>query len=245
MKRVIPGVVAGVAAVIASALLLDGPADILPSPDAAPSTLPATAPPTAGETVAAEPTSSPTAQLLAALDVKGRAPKTDYDRAHFGPAWSDNVSVEGGHNGCDTRNDILRRDLTDVEIRPGTHGCVVTRGTLTDPYSGQVLDFVRGPRSSEVQIDHVVPLADAWQKGAQGWDEETRRNFANDPLNLLAVDGPLNQQKGAGDAATWLPPDRSFRCDYATRMVEVKSKYGLWVTAAEQEALARELQRCP
>lgn len=170
---------------------------------------------------------------------------TGYDRALFGQAWSDDVRVPGGRNGCDTRNDVLRRDLHDTVIRPGTHGCLVESGTLLDPYSGETLEFVRGPRSAEIQIDHVVALADAWQKGAQAWDEDTRRDFANDPANLLAVRGDLNQQKGAGDAATWLPPDTSFRCDYVSRIIGVKATYGLWVTEAEQEALSRELMRCP
>lgn len=230
--------VLGVAAVIGSALLIDVPSAPVSSRGPAP---------TVTETAVAPPAQSvsPAHQLLASLEVKGRAPRTGYDRDLFGQAWSDDVRVEGGRNGCDTRNDILRRDLDNVQIRPGTHGCLVETGTLTDPYSGAVIDFVRGPDSARVQIDHVVALADAWQKGAQAWDEDTRRDFANDPRNLLAVDGTLNQQKGAGDAATWLPPDTSFRCEYAMRIIGVKSTYGLWVTAAEKEALGRELMRCP
>ncbi|MFP7365591.1 HNH endonuclease family protein [Corynebacterium callunae] len=182
--------------------------------------------------------------LLATLDVKGRAPSTGYDRDNFGQAWTDDVDVEFGHNGCDTRNDILRRDLVNTEIRPGTNDCVVVSGTLNDPYSGTVMDFVRGPRSGEVQIDHVVALADAWAKGAQQWDEQTRWNFANDPDNLRAVNGELNQQKGAGDAATWLPPNKAVRCDYAKSIITVKARYGLWVTDAEQTALRTQLDTC-
>lgn len=182
---------------------------------------------------------------LDALAVKGRAPKTGYEREQFGQRWSDDVTVEFGHNGCDTRNDILRRDLTNVAIKDNTHGCVVLSGTLHDPYSGTDIAFQRGKStSSAVQIDHVVPLADAWQKGAQTWTPEQRRNFANDPRNLLAVNGRLNQQKGAGDAATWLPPNKTFRCEYAQRIIEVKSAYGLWVTQAEHDALARQLAHC-
>lgn len=178
---------------------------------------------------------------VATLTVKGRAPMTGYTREQFGPAWAD---VD--HNGCDTRNDVLRRDLTDVVAKDGTHGCVVLSGTLADPYSGTTIAFVRGQdTSSAVQIDHVVALADAWQKGAQQWDEAKRRTLANDPLNLLAVDGPLNNQKGAGDAATWLPPSNAFRCTYAARQVAVKSTYGLWVTAAEKDALTGILTGCP
>ncbi|MDO5032927.1 HNH endonuclease family protein [Corynebacterium sp.] len=184
-------------------------------------------------------------EMLAEIEVKGRAPKTGYERAQFGQAWSDDVTVEFGHNGCDTRNDILRRDLREVTLKEGTHDCVVLSGVLDDPYSGTEIPFRRGrDTSSRVQIDHVVPLADAWQKGAQQWAPEKRRDFANDPRNLLAVDGPLNQQKGAGDAATWLPPNKAFRCEYARRIVEVKHSYGVWVTEAEQQALGRLLAAC-
>ena len=182
---------------------------------------------------------------LDSLEVKGRAPMTGYEREEFGQAWSDDVTVEFGHNGCDTRNDILRRDLDNLVIKVGTHDCVALSGTLQDPYSGQAIEFQRGAETSDaVQIDHVVALADAWQKGAQQWSPDQRRNFANDPGNLLAVDGPLNQQKGAGDAATWLPPNTAFRCEYAQRIVEVKAAYGIWVTDAEQEALRRQLRAC-
>jgi len=179
------------------------------------------------------------------LSVKGRAPKTGYDRSLFGQAWTDDVSVDGGHNGCDTRNDILGRDLTDITFKPGTRDCVVLSGTLNDPYTKSTIDFVRGSStSSKVQIDHVVALADAWQKGAQQLSTQERTDFANDPRNLLAVDGPTNQQKSAGDAATWLPPNRSYRCTYVARQIEVKRAYRLWVTAAEKSAMERVLTGC-
>ena len=187
-------------------------------------------------------TATDLAEARAALDglpVKGRAPKTGYERSAFGAAWTD---VD--HNGCDTRNDILRRDLVDLTFKEGTDGCTVLTGSLTDPYGGEVIAFERGERSSEVQIDHVVALSDAWQKGAQQWTDEVRTAFANDPANLLAVDGSLNQQKGAGDAATWLPPRKAYRCVYVVRQIRVKAAYGLWVTSAEQEAMSRELDRC-
>ena len=130
---------------------------------------------------------------LAALEVKGRAPKTGYDRDLFGQRWSDDVPVALGHNGCDTRNDILRRDLVGVAVKPNTNDCVALSGTLHDPFTGAVIPFQRGSgTSSAVQIDHMVALSDAWQKGGQQLDEEARRAFANDPLNLLAVDGPSN-----------------------------------------------------
>lgn len=183
----------------------------------------------------------PAVITLATLAVKGRAPKTGYDRDLFGQAWAD---VD--RNGCDTRNDILRRDLTRTTLKPGTRGCVVLRGTLTDPYTGTRIAFVRGRSTSNaVQIDHVVALSDAWQKGAQRWTTATRTAFANDPLNLLAVDGPTNLRKGDGDAATWLPPRKAFRCAYVARQVAVKHRYSLSVTAAERDAMVRVLTTCP
>jgi len=182
---------------------------------------------------------------LDALPIKGRAPKTGYDRSLFGESWTDDVSVPGGRNGCDTRNDILRRDLVDVVIKPDSNGCSVLRGILNDPYTGITVEFVRGPNSAEVQIDHVVALSDAWQKGAQQLDEARRRDFANDPVNLQATIGWVNQQKGDGDAATWLPPNVFYRCVFVTRIVDVKTSYGLWVTQAERDAIAGVLSGCP
>jgi hypothetical protein len=182
--------------------------------------------------------------VLASLPVKGRAPKTGYTRTQFGQAWTDDVLVEDGHNGCDTRNDILRRDLTGVLLRRGSD-CVVVSGVLHDAYTGRTIDFKRGARTSEaVQIDHLVALSDAWQTGAQQLSPEERTRLANDPLNLQAVDGPTNQAKGDGDAATWLPPNKSYRCTYVTRQVEVKRRYQLWVTPAERDAIAHVLASC-
>lgn len=172
-----------------------------------------------------------------ALTVKGRAPKTGYEREKFGRAWAD---VDG--NGCGTRDDILRRDLTGVRLTDGR--CKVASGTLTDdPYTGTTVEYVRG--RSKVDIDHVVALSDAWQKGAGKWDKDTRRRFANDPLNLLAVDSSTNRRKSDGDAATWLPPNKAYRCTYVARQVAVKKKYGVWVTGAERDAMKRVLKGCP
>ena len=186
-----------------------------------------------------------TLATLDSLEIKGRAPKTGYERGLFGDRWTDDVWVEFGHNGCDTRNDILRRDLIDIVLKPDTNGCAVLSGVLNDPYTGTTVDFLRGPNTSaDVQIDHVVALSDAWQKGAQQWDEITRRNFANDPLNLQTTIGWVNQEKGDGDAATWLPPDNSYRCTFVTRIVDVKAAYRLWVTQAEHDAIARVLEQC-
>ncbi len=197
--------------------------------------------PAAGTAAAGE-----AAAALAALPVKGRAPMTGYTREQFGQAWSDDVSVAFGHNGCDTRNDILRRDLRATTLKPGTNGCVVLTGSFTEPYSGQTVAFTRGASTSSlVQIDHVVALADAWQSGAQQWNADTRREYANDPLVLLAADGHLNQQKGAANAASWLPPNKGFRCAYVARQVAIKTKYHLWVTAPEADAIAHVLSTCP
>lgn len=183
----------------------------------------------------------PAVGVLAGLAVKGRAPRTGYSRAVFGPAWFDEDA-----NGCDTRNDILRRDLTAATTVAGNGGCVVAGGTLPDPYSGRSEQFLRGRGSSwDVQVDHVVALGNAWQTGAQAWTADRRRAYANDPLVLLAVDGRLNQQKGDGDAATWLPPNRGYRCAYVARQVAVKARYGLWVTPAERAAIAGILTSCP
>lgn len=176
------------------------------------------------------------AAVLEELAVKGRAPKTNYSRQQFGNGWAND-------GGCDTRNIILHRDLRDVVLNDK---CQVMSGVLDDPYTGQTINFQRGSGTSDdVQIDHVVALSDAWQKGAQQLSYERRVELANDPLELLAADGPANQQKGAGDAATWLPANRSFRCQYVARQIAVKKKYDLWVTQAEKDAMVRVLSTCP
>jgi len=173
---------------------------------------------------------------LNSLEVKGRAPKTGYSRAQF-PHWSDL-----DRNGCDARNDILKRDLTDVIFKAGTRDCKVISGVLLDPFSNKVLAFTSV--KSAVDIDHLVALSNAWQTGAAYFDRSKRSQIANDPLNLLAVDARLNRQKGDGDAATWLPPHKPFRCEYVSRQVAVKAKYSLWVTAAEKDAITRVLNQC-
>jgi len=179
--------------------------------------------------------------VIEAQETKGRAAKTGYTRAQFGPTWAD---VD--RNGCDTRNDILKRDLTDEVFKEKTRNCVVQSGTLVDPYSGETINFNRGNTSSmEVQIDHVVALSNAWQTGAFKLTIKERTALANDPMNLLAVKGRLNLQKNDGDAATWLPPLKSYRCDYVARQIAVKIKYKLWFTASEKEAMVRILKSCP
>ncbi|WP_253691030.1 HNH endonuclease family protein [Cellulosimicrobium protaetiae] len=188
-----------------------------------------------------DPTPGSALEALARLEVKGPGPDTGYERSLFGAAWAD---VDG--NGCDTRNDVLARDLTDLTFSTRGEVCEVRTGTFQDPYTGETIDFRRGNATSmAVQIDHVVPLLDAWRKGARAWDDETRRQFANDPLNLLASDGPSNQSKGARDASAWLPPNHAFRCPYVARQIAVKATYELSVTPSESEAMARVLADCP
>lgn len=189
--------------------------------------------------VEAVPTSAE--EVLNTLAVKGRAPKTGYARSAFGQSWAD---VD--RNGCDTRNDILKRDLTAVVFKVKTRDCVVESGILIDRFSGETINFVRGNVSSmEVQIDHVVALSNAWQTGAFKLSLGQRTALANDPMNLFAVKGRLNSQKGDGDAATWLPPLKSFRCNYVSQQIAVKVKYGLWVTAPEKAAILSILSKCP
>lgn len=180
---------------------------------------------------------------LGGLEVRGWDRTSDFRRSQFGEAWSDNVDVEFGRNGCNTRDDILRRDLTNLVVRPFT--CYAQSGTLIDPYTGASIAFVRGPETSNsIEIDHVVSLADAWYKGARAWDPQRRLDFANDPRNLLSVSPQANFEKAFRDAASWLPPNESFRCDFAARQVEVKSAYGLWLSAKEKKALTEVLARC-
>jgi hypothetical protein len=177
---------------------------------------------------------------LAALEeipVKGRAPKTGYDREKFSDGW-------GEVNNCSMREQILLRDLTSTRL--DEDGCRILSGTLNDPYTAKTILFIRGAVSSQaVQIDHVVAVSDAWQKGAQQLTPELRYQFYNDPLNLLAVDGEVNNQKGDGDAATWLPPNKDYRCRYVARQISVKIKYSLWMTKAEHETVKNILKSCP
>lgn len=204
-----------------------------PSGPPAPVASPSPAAPTAGATASAAALA-----VLDSIPAKGRAPKTGYKRAEFGPAWKD---VD--KNGCDTRNDMLRRDLSAIEVKPGTHGCLVLSGTLADPYTGEAVEFVRGG-PSEVDIDHLVPLSDAWQKGAQSWTQEKREQLANDPANLAASAASANRSKGGSDLATWLPANRGYWCAYAAGIVRVKAAYGLWMTPAEHERAGQILTDC-
>ena len=226
---------------LAPAALSDGESTP-PGPPAASELIAAASPsPSPSPSSAPEPSASvaePGTALAAleTLSIKGRAPKTGYDRDEFGAGW-----VDVDRNGCDTRNDMLRLRLVDLEMS-GT--CKVMAGDLLDPFTGEWIHFERGG-TSEVDIDHLVALSDAWQKGAQQWEFAQRVAFANDPLNLEPVDAGENRAKGDGDAATWLPPDSAFRCEYVARQIAVKVKYGVWVTPAEHDAMATVLGTCP
>ena len=177
---------------------------------------------------------------LAGLVVAEPSSTSPYDRDLYGEAWLD---VDG--NGCDTRNDVLIRDLADVRFRADSADCIVRTGTLTDPYTNTVISFVRGPDTSEaVQIDHIVPLSYAWRHGASTWTDEQRAAFANDPDNLLAVDGPANQSKSDSGPAEWMPPATGYACTYVDRFAAVLLEYGLTVAPADHDALVRVAAGC-
>ena len=198
---------------------------------------------TAGPSAGAGAGHGSAAKALAALAVHPKGSMSGYDRLKFGAAWTDDNSDPDGHNHCDTRNDILARDLTSVTYKSGH--CTIATGTLKDPYTGSTIHFVRGPESTKVQIDHVVPLGDAWVTGAAQLSATVRLNLAEDPLELLAADGPANEAKGDDDASQWLPANTSFRCTYVAKQIAVKAKYKLWVTAAERAAMQKVLSGCP
>jgi hypothetical protein len=206
---------------------------------------PGASPPSASQPQASavSPTYDTARARLARLPVEVWDRNTDFSRYRFGQAWSDDVNVEFGHNGCNTRDDILRRDLGDLIVRRGT--CYAQTGVLHDPYTGQTIAFTRGPVTSEaVQIDHLVSLSDAWYKGAREWDYQRRRDFANDPRNLLAVSGQANFDKAFRDATGWLPPNEGFRCEFVAKQIDVKAAYGLWLSRNEKRAMQDVLARC-
>lgn len=192
------------------------------------------------------------AQARAAADelghlhvVSARRRRDDYDRSAFGTPWTDAVSVADGGNGCDTRNDILARDLTDTR-RAAISSCprAVMSGEFRSPYTGRFIVFRRDRRAGAVQIDHIVPLAFAWDMGAWSAGATVRARLANDPANLVAVDAGSNQDKGDKEPARWMPPQRSFRCRYAIQFVTVTRTYGLTIDAPSRSALHRTLTEC-
>ena len=191
----------------------------------------------AAEAVSAPDENAPLARdILEKLEVKGRAPKTDYSREQFYSGWP-NV------DGCSLRQRIIRREFGESAV---LDECNVMAGEYDEPYTGEHMVFTEREQISKgIQIDHVVALSDAWQKGAQNLSAEKRYELATDPLNLLAVDGDANKKKSDGDAATWLPSNKKFRCQYVARQVSVKHKYSLWVTEAEKNAISKVLENCP
>lgn len=211
-------------------------------PSAVPSSKPAEIP----EGTYRQVTGEQLLELVDQVDVAERVDVDGYDRdcgtghaCSFGPAWTDDVDVAGGHNGCGTRDDVLTRDLVDRTYRPNTRECVVVTGTLFDPYTGTVIAFTK-EAAQEVGVDHVYPLALAWDMGAASWPEERRRDFANDPRNLLAVSGRANSSKSDSSPGEWLPINAGYRCTYVAQFLEIASAYGLPVTAADI-ATARDL----
>ena len=183
-----------------------------------------------------ESESTKAVDVLESLAVKEKNTSEKYYRKLFYDSWGMTSS------GCNIREAILTRDLSNIQLK----GCKVQSGTLEDPYTGKEINFIRGQGTSEaVQIDHVVALSNAWSTGAYAFDSEKRYEISQDPLNLIAVDGPANQEKSDGDAATWLPSNGKFRCQYVARQISVKYKYHLWVTPAEKLAMQKVLSACP
>lgn len=227
-------VVAIIGAIVGGAGVVDTAAP--PSSSATPLTSSSPAP--ASPTTTPTPTAAPGTALaaLAKLEVKGRSPKTGYDRNLF--AWKEDTDS----NGCDTRNDVLRRDLKNITLGHSSAGCKVIEGSVDDPYQGKAFDLVREPNNTD--IDHIVSLSNAWQTGASDFNSDTLVKFGNDPLNLVAVATDINREKGDADAATWLPPNKEYRCEYVARQIAVKEKYGLWVVKPEKSAMEGVLSKC-
>lgn len=196
---------------------------------------------TLGQAVGEYSATGDAAQTLDTLKVVDNyKPQSRYQRALFGFREYD---FDG--NGCDARNDILARDLKDVQFA-NAERCKVNSGILDDPYTGKTIKFQRGQSTSaRVQIDHVVALNNAWRSGADTWDTHKRNLIANDPYNLLAVDGPANEAKGDASAADWLPENKAYDCPYVARQIGVKAKYGLSVTSRERAAMLQVLHTCP
>lgn len=164
-----------------------------------------------------------------------------YDRTAFGPGWSGRGGEPRLSDGCTAREDVMKRDLTEVRLAD-SNSCLVLSGTLLDPYSGERLPYNRF-KASEIEIDHVVALGDAWRSGASGWSAEQRERFANDLGNLLAVQKQANQDKGSKTPDQWRPRE-GYWCDYARRWVAVKARWQLTVQPTEKSALADMLGSC-
>ncbi len=207
-----------------------------------------------GRTPTPRPTASPAAvpasaaqarAQLARLVVRPRPQGTrGYVRDAFGSAW-----VDTDHNGCNQRDDVLLRDsVPDTTKVAQQDACDhdVLAGTWHDPYTGRTLRFTDLKELSQaeaIQIDHVVPLAEAWVSGAEGWNHDRREAFANDLHELLAVDGPTNMSKGDGDPAAWRPR-KGYQCTYAKHWIAIKSAWHLAVDPSEVAALRQMLGYC-
>lgn len=194
------------------------------------------------------PTVTPGADVLVGIaEIPARVRGYDYRRDAFGESWTDDTTAPGGRNGCDTRNDILDRDLLEkTYVAISRCPTAVATGVLLDPYTSVLVPFTRGAQTgAEVQIDHIVPLALAWDLGARNWSDEMRTRFANDPANLIAVQGDANQDKGDKEPAVWMPPNAAFHCQYAMQFIAVLRGYGLPVDAPSKSALTRATETCP
>ena len=194
------------------------------------------------------PTVAPGVDVLAGIpQIPVRIRSYDYHRDAFGDTWTDDNPAPGGHNGCDTRNDILDRDLVDktyVSIKRCPKA--VATGILHDPYTNATVAFTRGAQvGAAVQIDHIVPLALAWDLGARNWPDDMRVRFANDPANLIAVEGQANQDKGDSEPAVWMPPNHAFWCQYAVQFTNVLRGYGLPVDVPSAAVLRQAADTCP
>ena len=228
--------------VIASLLGIFKPSDgtSTSSPNPGNSTASPAEPDSPSSNTPVDPNATTALSVLDTLAVQGKGSGDGYERDLFGSGWLDT-----DNNGCDTRNDILARDLDNITL--DSDGCTVLTGVLTyDPYTATTINFTRGrATSSEIQIDHVIPLSLSFKEGAQNWDDEKREAFANDPLNLIAVQGSENGSKSDQDASEWLPTSEIYHCDYVARQIAVKAKYSLWVTISEKNTMSDVLETCP
>ena len=174
---------------------------------------------------------------LVTMTVAG-PPGQPYSRDAFGSGWASNARTHGwdSQSGCNTRQAALMRDGQDVAV---TANCKPETGTWLDPYSGVTLT-----NPSSLDIDHVVPLAEAWRTGAWQWDKDRRVALANDPLEVIAVDGSQNKSKSDKGPEAWRPQNSAW-CGYSLRWVAVKDKYALGLSSeAERSALEEMLDTC-
>jgi Protein of unknown function (DUF1524) len=190
------------------------------------------------------------ARLLTVVEVTEKPPyHPGYDRSctgdgacQFGEEWTDRHPGKFGRNGCTTREDVLLEQMRDIEMRWGSE-CRIYEASLSDPYTGELLTW--RDDGYWIQIDHIYPLAEAWHAGAWAWPQRKRLRFANDvDLELLAVSGRANQNKGSATLAEWLPPNRSFQCAYVARYLKVAEAYALTITKADASTATSVASRC-